>query len=95
MRPCAICGGIFWRSGSHGVPVSSPWMGTPQIERPVDQICKEIQPMLRNHHRAALMFQTGAVGGLKIEGNLVEDDCISFVSQFKIPYLYALTCGAP
>ena len=33
------------------------------------------------------------VGGLKIEGNLVEDDCISFVSQFKIPYLYALTCG--
>ena len=28
------------------------------------------------------------VGGLKIEGNLVEDDCISFVSQFKIPYLY-------
>ncbi len=33
------------------------------------------------------------VGGLKIEGNLTEDDCISFVSQFKIPYLYALTCG--
>lgn len=33
------------------------------------------------------------VGGLKIEGNLVEDDCVSFVSQFRIPYLYALTCG--
>lgn len=33
------------------------------------------------------------VGGLKIEGNLTEEDCISFVSQFKIPYLYALTCG--
>jgi len=33
------------------------------------------------------------VGGLKIEGNLVEDEYISFVSQFKIPYLYALTCG--
>ena len=33
------------------------------------------------------------VGGLKIEGNLTEDDCISFVSQFKIPYLYGLTCG--
>lgn len=33
------------------------------------------------------------VGGLKIEGNLVEDNCISFVSQFKIPYLYGLTCG--
>ncbi len=33
------------------------------------------------------------IGGLKVEGNLTEDDCISFVSQFKIPYLYGLTCG--
>lgn len=33
------------------------------------------------------------IGGEKIEGNLVEDGYISFVSQFKIPYLYALTCG--
>lgn len=31
--------------------------------------------------------------GNKIEGNLTEDDCISFVSQFKIPYIYGLTCG--
>lgn len=30
------------------------------------------------------------IGGLKIEGNLVEDGYISFVSQFKIPYLYGL-----
>ncbi len=33
------------------------------------------------------------LGGMKVEGNLTEDDCISFVSQFKIPYLYGLTCG--
>lgn len=33
------------------------------------------------------------LGGLKVEGNLTEDDCISFVSQFKIPYVYGLTCG--
>lgn len=33
------------------------------------------------------------IGGLKIEGNLVEPDCVSFVSQFKIPYIYGLTCG--
>lgn len=33
------------------------------------------------------------LGGLKVEGNLVEDPFISFVSQFKIPYLYGLTCG--
>jgi len=33
------------------------------------------------------------IGGLKVEGNLMEDDCQSFVSQFKIPYIYGLTCG--
>jgi uncharacterized protein YbbC (DUF1343 family) len=33
------------------------------------------------------------LGGKKIEGNITEDDCISFVSQFKIPYLYGLSCG--
>ena len=33
------------------------------------------------------------LGGLKIEGNLVEDGYISFVSQFKIPYIYGQTPG--
>ncbi len=33
------------------------------------------------------------VGGNKIEGNLVEDSCFSFVSQFPIPYLYGMTPG--
>lgn len=33
------------------------------------------------------------LGGHKVEGGLVDDERISFVSQFKIPYLYGLTCG--
>ena len=33
------------------------------------------------------------LGGLKVEGGLVEDKFTSFVSQFKIPYIYGLTCG--
>ena len=33
------------------------------------------------------------LGGEKVEGCLTEDDCVSFVSQFRIPYLYGLTCG--
>lgn len=33
------------------------------------------------------------LGGIKVEGNLVEEDCVSFVSQFPIPYVYGLTCG--
>lgn len=33
------------------------------------------------------------VGGNKIEGNLTEPDCVSFVSQLPIPYLYGMTPG--
>lgn len=33
------------------------------------------------------------LGGIKVEGGLVDDGFISFVSQFKIPYVYGLTCG--
>ncbi len=33
------------------------------------------------------------ISGNKIEGNIVENDCVSFVSQFPIPYLYGLTPG--
>ena len=33
------------------------------------------------------------LGGNKVEGNLVEDGCYSFVSQFPIPYNYGLTPG--
>lgn len=46
-----------------------------------------------NGKEFVVLDRPNPVGGLKIEGNLAEDDCISFVSQFKIPYLYALTCG--
>ncbi len=33
------------------------------------------------------------LGGNLVEGNLVEDGFFSFVSQFKIPYVYGLTAG--
>ncbi|MFA5228006.1 MAG: DUF1343 domain-containing protein, partial [Bacteroidales bacterium] len=33
------------------------------------------------------------VGGLKVEGCVVEDECFTFVSQYRIPYVYGLTCG--
>ena len=46
-----------------------------------------------NNKELIVLDRPNPVGGLKIEGNITEDDCISFVSQFKIPYLYGLTCG--
>ncbi|MBO6536071.1 MAG: DUF1343 domain-containing protein [Balneolaceae bacterium] len=33
------------------------------------------------------------LGGYKIEGNIVEEGYISFVSQFPVPYIYGLTPG--
>jgi len=33
------------------------------------------------------------LGGLRVEGPLVEDGFHSFVSQYSIPYVYGLTCG--
>lgn len=33
------------------------------------------------------------LGGLRVEGSLVEKEQVSFVSQFPIPYVYGLTAG--
>lgn len=33
------------------------------------------------------------LGGIKIEGNVVEKGFESFVSQYAVPYVYGLTCG--
>ena len=46
-----------------------------------------------NGKELIVLDRPNPLGGLKVEGNLVEDNCISFVSQFKIPYIYGLTCG--
>lgn len=46
-----------------------------------------------NNIEFIVLDRPNPLGGLKVEGSLTEDECISFVSQFKIPYLYGLTCG--
>ena len=46
-----------------------------------------------NNIAFVVLDRPNTVGGLKVDGNLVEDGFISFVSQLKIPYLYGLTCG--
>ena len=46
-----------------------------------------------NNVEFVVLDRPNPLGGLRIEGNLTEDDFISFVGQFKIPYVYGLTCG--
>lgn len=40
-----------------------------------------------------ILDRPNPLGGNRIEGSLVEDGFVSFISQFKIPYVYGLTCG--
>lgn len=46
-----------------------------------------------NKIEVIVLDRPNPIGGEKVEGNITEDDCLSFVSNFKIPYLYGLTCG--
>ena len=52
-----------------------------------------MQVAAENNIAFVVLDRPNPAGGLKVEGNIVEDGFISFVSQLKIPYLYGLTCG--
>ena len=52
-----------------------------------------MQSAAENGKEMLILDRPNPIGGQKVEGNITEDDCISFVSQFKIPYIYGLTCG--
>src|SRR3712207_1736964 len=47
----------------------------------------------RNHIKVVVLDRPNPLGGNNVEGCITEDDCISFVSQFKVPYVYGLTPG--
>ncbi|WP_446774309.1 exo-beta-N-acetylmuramidase NamZ family protein [Macellibacteroides fermentans] len=53
----------------------------------------DMEAAAENNIEFVVLDRPNPLGGLKVEGNLAEDGYISFVSQFKIPYLYGLTCG--
>jgi len=40
-----------------------------------------------------ILDRPNPLGGIRVEGPLVEDGFFSFVSQYSIPYVYGLTCG--
>lgn len=52
-----------------------------------------MQAAAENNIEFVVLDRPNPLGGLKVEGNLVEDGFYSFVSQLKIPYVYGLTCG--
>lgn len=54
---------------------------------------KAMEACAENGKEFMVLDRPNPLGGNKIEGNLAEEDCISFVSQFPIPYIYGLTPG--
>jgi uncharacterized protein YbbC (DUF1343 family) len=46
-----------------------------------------------NKKEFVVLDRPNPLGGIRVEGNVVENGFNSFVSQYKIPYVYGLTCG--
>jgi uncharacterized protein YbbC (DUF1343 family) len=46
-----------------------------------------------NNIEFVVLDRPNPLGGERVEGNIVEENFTSFVSQFPIPYVYGLTCG--
>lgn len=46
-----------------------------------------------NNKEVVVLDRPNPLGGNRIEGPITEDNFISFISQFKIPYVYGLTSG--
>ncbi len=46
-----------------------------------------------NNKEFIVLDRPNPLGGNRVEGNLVRDGFFSFVSRFKIPYVYGLTAG--
>ena len=46
-----------------------------------------------NNIEVVVLDRPNPLGGNRVEGGLVEEGHFTFVSMFKIPYVYGLTCG--
>ncbi len=54
---------------------------------------KAMEAAAENNIPFVVLDRPNPLGGEKVEGNYVEDSSMTFVSAFKIPYVYGLTCG--
>mgnify|MGYP003043354258 CR=1 FL=1 len=52
-----------------------------------------MQAAAENNIEFIVLDRPNPLGGIKVEGNIVEEGFFSFVSQLPIPYIYGLTCG--
>ena len=56
-------------------------------------MAKVMQAAAENNKQVVIFDRPNPIGGLLIEGNLVEQDFTSFVGLYPIPYLHGMTIG--
>lgn len=95
---------IYSLHGKHKVPTAEMLEGIDVLIYDIQDIgCRSytfistmglsMKAAAENNVKFVVLDRPNPLGGNRIEGGSVDDDVISFVSQFKIPYLYGLTCG--
>ncbi|MBK8946808.1 MAG: DUF1343 domain-containing protein [Ignavibacteriae bacterium] len=52
-----------------------------------------IEAASENNIEFVILDRPNPLGGIRVEGNILESEFKSFISQFPIPYIYGLTCG--
>ncbi len=52
-----------------------------------------IEAASENNIEFIILDRPNPLSGIKVEGNILEENFISFISQYPIPYVYGLTCG--
>ncbi len=57
----------------------------------ISTLGKLMEACIEHDKELVVLDRPNPLGGKKIEGNIVEDGYFSFVSQFKIPYVYGQT----
>jgi len=59
----------------------------------ISSLGKIMEAAAEANKEVIVLDRPNPLGGEKVEGNIVEDGYFSFISQFPIPYVYALTVG--
>src|SRR5438552_11450966 len=59
----------------------------------ISTMTKCMEAAAENHIEFVVLDRPNPLGGLRVEGPLVEPEWISFVGQIPVPYVHGMTCG--
>lgn len=59
----------------------------------ISTLGKAMEACIEHDKEMVVLDRPNPLGGNRVEGPVTDPDCISFVSQYRIPYIYGLTAG--